>query len=159
MARSRVPAEKWSEATSVGQPAPDALGDSGLESLLATLPVPAIWSTPRTAAFLRWRYGFEPLQYRAVDVLGGIAIFRVRRRGPSREVALCEWLSPRPDRRALHRLVRGGGDYVIAADLGVAHGFLPLPGLGPIVTWRPLARAALPALTDLAFRLGDLELF
>jgi hypothetical protein len=88
-----------------------------------------------------------------------MAVFRVRRRGPSREVALCEWLAPEPDRRALRRLLRGAGDYVVASDLGLAYGLLPLPGLGPIVTWRPLARAALPALEDLAFRLGDLELF
>jgi GNAT superfamily N-acetyltransferase len=159
MVRSRAPAEKWSEATTVGRPAAEALADGGLESLLVTLPLPAPWSTPRTVAFLRWRYGFEPLRYRAVEVRGGMAVFRVRRRGPSREVALCEWLAPGPDRRALRRLVRDAGDYVVASDLGLAHGLVPLPGLGPVVTWRPLGRAALPALGDLGFRLGDLELF
>jgi len=159
MARSRAAAEKWSEASTVGRPAAEALADHGLESLLATLPVPIFWSTPRTPAFLRWRYGFGPLHYRAVDVRGGIAIFRVRRRGPSREVALCEWLAPGPDRRALRRLGREAGDYIVAADLGLAHGLLPLPGLGPVVTWRPLARAVVPSLGDLVFRLGDLELF
>ncbi|HYT39918.1 MAG TPA: GNAT family N-acetyltransferase, partial [Acidimicrobiia bacterium] len=101
MAQSRGPAEKWSEPTSVGQSAGDVLRGSRLDSLLAALPVPSGWATPRTADYLRWRYAFEPLHYRALEVRGGLAVFRVRRRGPSREVALCEWLAPGPDRRAL----------------------------------------------------------
>src|SRR2546429_1313589 len=145
MARSRAAAEKWSEPTTAGRPALEALGTSGLESLLATLPLPGGWSTPRTAEFLRWRYGFEPLNYRAVEVRGGLAVFRVRRRGPSREVALCEWLAPEPDRKAVRRLVRAAGDYIVACGLGRAHGFVPLPRLGPVLTWRPLALFSLPA--------------
>jgi hypothetical protein len=143
----------------VGQPADDALDGSGLDSLLAGLPAASGWATPRTPGYLRWRYAFEPLHYRALEVRGGLAIFRVRRRGPSREVALCEWLAPRPDPRALRRLVQAAGDYIVACGLGAAHGLLPLPRLGPVVTWRPLARAGVPALGELAFRLGDLELF
>src|SRR5205807_2687966 len=100
-----------------------------------------------------------PLHYRALEVRAGLVVFRVRRRGPSREVALCEWLAPGPDRRALRRLVHAAGDYAVACGLGAAHGLVPLPRLGPVVTWRPLARPELPALGHLAFRLGDLELF
>lgn len=159
MAQSREAAEKWSEPVTVGQPAADALRGSGLDSLLATVPAPSGWSTPRTAEYLRWRYGFEPLRYRVQEVRGGLTVFRVRRRGPSREVALCEWLAPGPDRRALRRLVNSAGDYLVASDLGVVHGLLPLPRLGPVVTWRPLAWPGVPALGDLTFSLGDLELF
>ncbi|MDQ1499141.1 MAG: hypothetical protein QOI86_2481 [Actinomycetota bacterium] len=159
MARSKAAAEKWSDDTSVGQPADEALRGSQLDSLLAALPPPSGWATPRTADYLRWRYGFEPLHYRALEVRGGLAIFRVRRRGPSREVALCEWLAPGPDRRALRRLVGAAGDYLVAADLGAVHGLVPIPRLGPMVTWRPLARREVPALGDMSFRLGDLELF
>jgi hypothetical protein len=159
MARSRQAAEKWSEPTMVGQPATDALCGPGLDSFLATLPAPRGWATPRTAEYLRWRYGFGPLDYRVVEVRGGLAIFRVRRRGPSREVAVCEWLAPGPDRRALRRLADTAGDYVVACGLGAAHGLVPLPRLGPVLTWRPLARLAAPSLGDLAFSLGDLELF
>jgi predicted N-acetyltransferase YhbS len=158
MARSREAAEKWSEPIEVGQPALEALG-SGLDSLLTALPSPTGWATPRTADYLRWRYGFEPLHYRAVEVRGGVALFRVRRRGPSREVAVCEWLAPGPDRRALRGLIKSAGDYVVASDLGAAHGLFPLPRLGPVVTWRPLGRTHVPALGEMAFRLGDLELF
>jgi hypothetical protein len=159
MARSREAAQKWSEATSAGEPAGEVLGGSALDSLLARLPAPGGWSTPRTAAYLRWRYGFGPLNYRAFEVRDGFVIFRVRRRGPSREIALCEWLAPGPDRRAVRRLVRVAGDYLLACDLGLAHGLVPIPRLGPAVTWRSLARPGEPRLVDLAFRLGDLELF
>ena len=159
MARSRGAAEKWSEPTTAGRPASEALGGAGVESLLATLPTPPGWATPRTPAYLRWRYGFEPLHYRALEVRGGLAIFRVRRRGPNREVAVCEWLAPGPDRTALRRLVHEAGDYAVACGLGAAHGLVPLPRLGPAVTWRPLARGGVPRLGDLALRLGDLELF
>ena len=159
MAQSRVPAEKWSEPTTVGQPVADTLTGPGLDALLASLPAPPGWSTPRTADYLRWRYGFEALHYRTIEVRGGLAVFRVRRRGPSREVAVCEWLAPGPDRRALRRLVHAAGDYAAACGLGSAHGLLALPHLGPVVTWRPLARPEVPDLDDLAFRLGDLELF
>jgi predicted N-acetyltransferase YhbS len=159
MARSRQAAEKWSEPTTVGQPADDVLRGSELGSLLSRLPVPPGWATPRTAEYLRWRYGFEPLHYRALEVRGGLAIFRVRRRGPSREVALCEWLAPGVDRRALRRLVRTAGDYVVACGLGAGHGLVPLPHRGPLLVWRPLTRQGVPNLGDLKLGLGDLELF
>src|SRR5204862_5677869 len=132
MARSRQATEKWSAPTRVGQPAADALRGSALDSLLAGLPAPSGWATPRTAEYLRWRYSFEPLHYRALEVRGGLAVFRVRRRGPSREVALCEWLAPGPDRRAVRLLVQAAGDYPVASGLGVAHGLVPLPRLRPV---------------------------
>lgn len=159
MARSRTAAMKWSEPSKVGEPAADLLAGSELTSVLASLPTPSGWSTPRTMEYLRWRYRFEPLHYRAIEVRRGLAVFRVRCRGASREVALCEWLAPDPDRGALRRLVRAAGDYLVASDLGVTHGLVPLPGQGPVVTWRPLVRSAVPGLRDLDLRLGDLELF
>jgi GNAT superfamily N-acetyltransferase len=159
MARSRTPAEKWSEPAGVGEPASDVFGAEGF---IPPCTVPASgWSTPRTAEFLRWRYSFEPLHYRVVEVRGGLCVFRVRRRGPSREVAICEWLSDRPDPRAVRRLIRAaGGDYAVGLGLSTGrHGTIPVRRLGPIVTWRTLARPEVPVLADVAFGLGDLELF
>ena len=154
MLRSRVGAEKWSEPLSVGQPVREVASD------LRDVDRGSRWSTPRTAEYLGWRYGFEPLHYRAVEVKGGACIFRVRRRGTLREVAICEWLSERADPRSVRRLVRAAGDYAVGVGLSpAAHGVVPLPGQGPIVTWRALARADVPALSDLDFALGDLELF
>jgi GNAT superfamily N-acetyltransferase len=158
-ARSRAAAEKWSQPVSVGQPASDALADSAIDGLLRSLPTSGGLATPRTSEFLRWRYSFEPLHYRAVEVRGGLCIIRVRRRGASTEVAVCEWLSPRPDPRALLRLVRRTGDYAVGIGLSVRHGAVPAPRQGPIVTWRPLARPEVPPLADVRFGLGDLELF
>jgi hypothetical protein len=156
--RARTASEKWSEPCAIGEPAGDVLRDPALVALAATIPRPG-WSTPLTADHLAWRYRFEPLHYRAVEVAGGVAVFRVRRRGPAREVAIVEWLAPRADRGALARLVRDAGDYAVGIGLGPRHGFVPLPKQGPIVTWRPLARAQVPQLADLSFTLGDLELF
>lgn len=152
MLRARVPAELWSEDVDVGQPA-SAVAE------VARRPAGPVWATPRTPELLRWRYGFEPLHYRAVEVKGGHAIFRVRRRGPLREVAIVDWLSEEPDPRAVVRLVRACGDYAVALGLTSRHGFVPVPRQGPIVTWRPLADPVVPALGDLGFVLGDIELF
>ena len=153
--QARTAAEKWSEACPIGEPAGAVLAG------LATVPGPAggsrRWATPRTTAYLSWRYGFAPLHYRVVEAGGGLVVFRVRRRGGAREVAIVEWLA-RPDPRALRRLVRQAGDYAVGVGIGPRHGLLPVPRQGPIVTWRPLARADVPKLRSLAFGLGDLEL-
>jgi hypothetical protein len=37
--------------------------------------------------------------------------------------------------------------------------FLPLPGQGPMLTWRALAKTTLPALRGWDLSLGDVELF
>lgn len=158
MLRARVAAEKWSEPVDVGVPAADALAEMS-ESSLTTRPRSGRIGPHPTIDSLRWRYSFEPLHYRAVEVRGGAAIVRVRRRGPLREVALCEWLSPTTDPRGLRRLVQSCGDYLVAVGLGPRHGLVPLPRQGPVVTWRPLARAGVPTLSDVDFALGDLELF
>ncbi len=95
-----------------------------------------------------------------IEVRGGHCVFRVRRRGALREVAIVEWLSTEPDPRAVRRLVRTCGDYAIGIGLQPRrHAAVPLPGQGPIVTWRTLADPATPTLGDMAFSLGDVELF
>ena len=156
--QARTAAEKWSEPCTIGEPAARALADPSVADLAAQHR-PAGWSTPRTLPYLAWRYRFEPLHYRVVEAGGGLVVFRVRRRGPAREVAVVEWLAPRPDRAALAKLVRAAGDYAVGVGLGPRHGLLPLRRRGPIVTWRPLARPSVPLLRDLSLTLGDLELF
>jgi GNAT superfamily N-acetyltransferase len=152
MVRARVPAELWSEPVTIGEPA------AAIATDLRPAPIEA-WATPRTPEHLAWRYGFEPLHYRAIEVKGGHAVFRVRRRGPLREVAIVDWLSDEPDPAAVFRLVRACGDYAVAIGLGPRHGFVPMPRQGPIVTWRTLANPVVPAFGDVGFALGDLELF
>jgi GNAT superfamily N-acetyltransferase len=171
MIRARVPADTWSEATSGGLPATDVLADPRLTELLDSLPEPSRLHTNRTPAYLRWRYGFAPLAYRAVtlddDVRRGLAVFRVRRRGPALECALCDVLAPASDRAARRALVQAvvrqcGADYVIrlAGTALDRAGFVTLPRQGPMLTWYPL-RPDAPGrdLRDWTLALGDVELF
>jgi GNAT superfamily N-acetyltransferase len=152
MLRARVPAAKWSDPVTYGVPAAEVAGELRPAEIEQ-------WATPRTAEHLAWRYGFEPLHYRAVEVRGGHAVFRVRQRGPLREVAIVDWLSAEPDPAAVFRLVRACGDYAVAIGLGPRHGFAPMPRQGPMVTWRTLTNPIVPASGDVGFALGDLELF
>jgi GNAT superfamily N-acetyltransferase len=171
MARARVPADIWSVPSTAGRPATEVLAAPGLPDLLASVARPAGLRTHRTPAFLRWRYSFGPLAYRAVtlgdDVRDGVAIFRVRRRGPAVECALCDVLAPAGEPGANRALVRStarasGADYVIRLG-GPAvgrDGFVRAPQRGPILTWRPLGDGAPGGrVDDWALALGDIELF
>ncbi len=118
---------------------------------------------------LRWRYGGDLLEYRAVTgrggVAGGVAIARVRRRGAARELALALVLAPdaaagRAVVRATVRAGRREADYAIAIGDRPAPTFVPLPGAGPMLTWRAVATAeSMPPLAAWSPTLGDIELF
>ena len=73
MLRSRVAAGRWSLPSALGHDASDVLADPELEELLQVLPPPRGLHTRLTPAYLRWRYGFEPLAYRALTVSDGVA--------------------------------------------------------------------------------------
>ncbi|MBK5289324.1 MAG: GNAT family N-acetyltransferase [Acidimicrobiia bacterium] len=171
MMRSRVPAARWSTDTSAGRAASEVLADPGLADLLRSIGRPARLHTNRTVEYLRWRYDFAPLSYRALTVsdrvADGLAIFRLRSRGRSLECALCELLVPDRDpgaSQALLRAVAGtaGADYVIRIGGAVLDraGYVRLPRQGPVLTWRPLADSTSAAsLSDWSLCLGDVELF
>jgi GNAT superfamily N-acetyltransferase len=171
MARARVPADVWSAPATGGRPAPELLADPGLADLLRSMAGPTGLHTDRTPAYLRWRYGFAPLAYRAIsladDVRNGMAVFRLRRRGPALECALCEVLAPAGEtgvERALARSVarQCGADYVVRMGGPVVDrsGFVRVPGPGPVLTWYPLAADAPGGrIDDWALALGDVELF
>jgi hypothetical protein len=170
MVRARVPAEMWSKPSGAGVPAAEALADEGaVERLLASQPATGL-ATNRSAHYLRWRYaGFEPLGYRALLAGGraedGLALFRLRRRGPATEATVVEVLVPDGDVRLAARLAgrvvqASGADYAVAslARPALRAGFVPLPRVGPIVTWRALAEPGRPDLASWRLVLGDLEL-
>jgi GNAT superfamily N-acetyltransferase len=169
LARSRTAAEMWSEPSTVGADAAEVLADSdAVARLLASLPVPSGISTDRSPEYLQWRYRFEPLRYRAVllgnKVEDGLLVVRFRRRGAALECAVCEVLVPkgRSARAAVKHLSKhSGADHLIrCGGLSTAKdGFVPAPQLGPILTWKPVARTGVPALGDLDLSLGDVELF
>lgn len=169
LAGARAAAEMWSQDVDVASDARDLLADSaGLSRLLERVPTVPRIHTPRDPEFLQWRYDFEPLHYRVMplgdSIDAGLIIFRVRSRGTATELTICDVLAPggAPVRRAIGHLLRtSGADYAIRT-MGpgvVGSGFLPAPNLGPVLTWREVTRSGIPAIDDLAFVLGDIELF
>ena len=168
--RARVPAALWSTPTAVGLSAGDAFADEeALAALLEALPAPAEMVTDRSAAYLRWRYGFWPLHYRAVLVgktaADGLMLFRLRRRGAALELAVAELLLPARRRGVAVGLIkkalqRTRADYAIGLQGAAPRAALvPLPHQGPQLTARSLATGAPSSLSRWSLSLGDVELF
>ncbi|MFN8050230.1 MAG: GNAT family N-acetyltransferase [Acidimicrobiales bacterium] len=167
-ARSRTGSALWSDPLDVGDPALDVLADdAGVERLLAAMPSTGI-ATDRDVAYLRWRYRFEPLRYRALlvgaDVSDGLVILRSRTRGLAREVVVAEVLLPAD--RSLRSVFgdiarRSGADHLLrcGGPRMIRDGFVAAPQLGPIMTWRPIGRPGVPRMSELDLSLGDVELF
>ena len=162
--RARVPADKWSLPSEAGLPAQEVLADAGLlEDLLARLPDDRI-RTDLDVEVLRWRYGFAPLHYRGLAEDGGVVLFRLRRRGPATEGVIGHLLAPDDDvaRRLVARVAKvSKADQVLRiTDAPFSRvGELPLPGGGPILTWRELAESGMPELSEWDLTMGDVELF
>jgi GNAT superfamily N-acetyltransferase len=170
MLRARVPADHWSADASFGVPAADVLDDPGLDALCARLRPGRGVTTRRDRGFLRWRYGWPELRYRAVvaaqGLEEGVALIRLRRRGAALEAAVAEVLVPDGEARARRALVRRAlremrADYAIAIGRQApTPPFAPLPGQGPVLAWRAVADPHSPApLRDWHLGLGDIELF
>jgi GNAT superfamily N-acetyltransferase len=171
MLRAHSPADRWAIESHTGLPATEVLGDrAALEGLIGRRMTTVGLRTQLTPEFLAWRYGEPFLGYRAIvgaeGVAGGVAIFRVRRRGCAREAALCEVLVPSEDPHATRRLVRElrssvDADYVLAIRTAAwgDHGLWPMLGRGPVLTARTLTDASPPDRDEWALTLGDVELF
>lgn len=166
---ARVPAERWSTPSTAADAAPDLLtDDAALDALLASRASGHGLRTALRPDVLRWRFGTPLLGYRAVaaktGVADGLAIFRIRTRGPAREAALVALLTRAGDRRGAAHLVRevarvAEADYVLGLG-GPAvwpGGLVRVPRVGPILTCRPVTAPTVPARWDLT--LGDIELF
>jgi len=169
LAGARRPADKWSLLSGAGVAAADAFADTdSVSRLLAGLDHTEDIRTRVDAAYLRWRYGFPPMRYRIATagstVEDGIAVFRFRRRGTAVEAVICDLLVPGEDRRLARELCRrvlevAGADYAVCLGRPRARGFLPLPGQGPMLTWRALRDTTRPSLHEWDLSLGDVELF
>ncbi len=169
IAKARVPAERWSTPSTAGEAAADVLADApAVDALLARRAPRAQLATNVTGEFLRWRFGTPLLGYRALVAPGGVAdglaIFRIRARGSAREAALVSLLTPAGDRRSAAGLVKelarvADADYVLGlGGRPVWPGaMVRLPGVGPMLTCRPIGDAVAPSQWDLT--LGDIELF
>ena len=172
LVRARAPAERWSAPCEAGRPAIDALADPHMASLLSVQDVDRRRTrTARTAAYLSWRYTQGPIEYRALgtgDPDQGLVVFRLRRRGPALEAVIAELLVRPGDHRTAVRLVRSvlrstHADYALLVTHDWRHVVtvpaIPVPRIGPIVTWRALAERTAPSLDGWELSLGDLELF
>jgi hypothetical protein len=164
------------------EPAGEVLGALGgsLDDLLRRLDTPGRrLHTPRTPAYLRWRYGgFPGLDYRAVGLLAGgdlrgLAIFRLRPRGGLWEASVAELLveggSVDAARGLLRRVRRSAAvDHLAgsfprgtASARGAARGGFLRASAGPTLMVNPL-RDIDPeptALSSWGLALGDLEVF
>jgi GNAT superfamily N-acetyltransferase len=163
--RARVPAELWSVRSDVAEPAAARLADDSVVGMVTAPVDAAAVTTRRTPAFLRWRYGFAPLDYRALrdEHAGGVAFFRLRQRGPAIEATVDDVLtSSRPQRRALVGAIAGFDqvDYVaaLASSLG-RDGSFSMQRFGPMLTARLVAADTIPPLAQWQLCLGDIELF
>jgi glycosyltransferase involved in cell wall biosynthesis len=165
--RSRTPAERWSLPLDrgVGRAVEDWLADGRWGDLHDARPVSSTDRTIRTSTspeFVRWRFGLPDLHYRVLEGDGAAIIIRLRRRGPGTELVVAERLGD-PRRADLlaadalrstdasHALRLGGPD--------LRAGFVPLPGGGPILTWRAVCDHGEPPLPNWDLQLRDIELF
>lgn len=172
IARARVPADLWSQTVEVGENFDDwadrHAGDSMIWRRDSPLPSRVIATNTDVATdggerFYRWRFGTSLLRYRVVEHEDGAVVFRARQRGPALELVHVASLgldTTQAD-RAMVRAVRCAGAHhsirLGAADL--RRGSLPLPGGGPVLTWRSVNQEGMPPLANWALTMGDIELF
>ncbi len=116
--------------------------------------------THATIGFLQWRYGDPVLGARLITHGAGAVIVAGRRRGDALECVVLESLalSPLDVDRAVAEAARDmGADHVIRVGEGcVSTGFIPLPGLGPHLSWRPVGTRSCPPLANWDVSLGTL---
>jgi GNAT superfamily N-acetyltransferase len=137
-------------------------------------------ATPSNLAYLRWRYGSAPpFGYRALPLvrggnLRGLAVFRIRSRGPLLEATVSETITPRGDLATARQLLRAVAraapvDHVTAhltarsaaRRAATLAGFVPVPG-GLTLVANVLREGIDPdpfRLRSWALSLGDLEVF
>lgn len=165
-ARSRAPADRWSADLTVGVGIDEWLDLGGLARHAQSARPPDDMRALRTAVshdFLRWRYGSLLLPYRVVDDGEGAVIVRARQRGRSRELVVATSFGADPahaDHLVRRTLRAAECDH--ALRLGAPNprgGALPMPGAGPLLTWRALGDAGMPPLGSWNLALGDIELF
>jgi hypothetical protein len=162
LARSRVPAERWSLPLSVGQPVDLWLSRGPRADLV---PEPRHVRELRTnisKRYLRWRYRLPSLHYRVVDDGDAAVVVRLRQRGQAKELSVVQTFgaSARVDHLTVDVAREVGADYALRiGDARPRTGYLPLPGGGPRLTWRALTDPGMPPLPNWALVLGDVELF
>jgi glycosyltransferase involved in cell wall biosynthesis/predicted N-acetyltransferase YhbS len=163
VARSRVPAEQWSIPLDCGADIASWLDRGG--TWPGPPPASSADRTLRTASderYARWRYGLAALHYRVVEDGREVIVVRLRRRGAGRELVVAEQLGDpgRADRLVVDTLRAVGATHAVRlGGQNLRQGFVPVPGGGPVLTWRGVCDHGPPPLPNWDLRLGDLELF
>ena len=126
--------------------------------------------TPRTAAYLHWRFGSHPTaRYFKVEQDDAVAVVRPNTRNGRRELVLADLFGDRVG-AAIRRVARQSRSAYLATwfspisperKVAVRNGLLPVPGMSPLTLMaRPLRSLDVDVLDmsswDLA--VGDLEL-
>jgi glycosyltransferase involved in cell wall biosynthesis/GNAT superfamily N-acetyltransferase len=172
IARARVPADLWSQPIDVGTPF-DQWAERHRGDTMAWRRGEAVAARALTThtdvgadggeAFYRWRFGTDLLHYQVVEHDDGAVVVRARRRGPALELVHVAslGLDTAGADRAMARAVRAAGaDHAIRlGGARLLHGQVPLPGGGPVLTWRTVTRPGMPPLANWALTMGDIELF
>lgn len=166
--RAGGPAELDSLPSQAGQAASAVFGSAGPEDLPPPSADGAL-RTDRSSAYLRWRYGHEPLCYRVLrsetSAGEGMVVFRVRERRALREVVVAEVLAAGASDRRRRALVRealraAGGHYAIGLRGPADAGGLPVPRRAcPFLLARALRPSGVPELAAWSLSMGDVELF
>ena len=169
MLRSRVPADRWSQPSTAGDPALDVLDGYAIDRLLSWLAPRGGCGQRRSADYLRWRYGFVPF---AISCATRSLVIR---RTASR-CSACGHAAPQPRPpvrrdRAGRRRSRGprpradrrpdvSGRLRHPAGRICAHDRLPaLAEARADLDVARVAEAEPPAALDWQLQLGDVELF
>jgi glycosyltransferase involved in cell wall biosynthesis/GNAT superfamily N-acetyltransferase len=164
--RSKVPADRWSLPLTVGAPVAEWLDAGGAVPWLErwrSEPVDVrLVRTNLSEEFLRWRFATPLLGYRVVESDAAAIIVRSRQRGNATELAVVAAFGDpvQADRLATRTARDAGADYAIR--LGAhrsSSAFAPLPGGGPVLTWRAVNDPGMPPLSNWGLSLGDVELF
>ncbi len=160
--RSRVPADRWSQPLGIGETIDEWLRHGGVAGRRPDAVDVREVRTRVDEAFLRWRFGGSLLQYQVVDNGEAAIIVRARRRGSATELAVVAGFGDGPmvDRLAARTAREAGCSYAIRLGQPRASKlFVPLPGGGPVLTWRAVNDTGMPPLSNWALTLGDVELF
>jgi glycosyltransferase involved in cell wall biosynthesis/GNAT superfamily N-acetyltransferase len=161
--RSRVPADRWSQELTIGVSVEQWLSDGGPADRWPVATDVRELRTNLDADFLAWRFATPLLGYRVVDDGDAAIICRSRDRGSALELAVVATFGPirSTDRLAARAAMAAGAAYAIRLgqpQMSASY-FAPLPGGGPVLTWRTVNDAGEPPLANWALTLGDIELF
>ena len=159
--QARVPAELWPTRSTAGHAFDEWFALNPIEEFEA---VDGALRTAWTSERVQWRYSLPELGHRLFEHRNTAVVFRLRRRGPALELVACGSFGDH-SAAALDRTI-GAAVRATRASYGLrlgspawARATVPLPGGGPVLTWRGVGQHTKPSPDQWALTMGDIELF